>query len=76
MVRSLLSGVRRWGQRIEEKTMSERDYLVKEEALRRRSEPKGDHELHAALERMREATPTTGGSSTACTSRATPTAPS
>ena len=28
MVRSLPSGVRRWGQRIEEKTMSERDYLV------------------------------------------------
>lgn len=39
MVRSLPSGVRRWGQRIEEKTMSESDYLAKEEALRRRSEP-------------------------------------
>jgi hypothetical protein len=33
--------------------MSERDYLAKEEALRRLSEPKGDHELHTALERMR-----------------------
>ena len=44
MVRSLPSGVRRWGQRIEEKTMSERDYLANggggggsfEEALRAR----------------------------------------
>jgi hypothetical protein len=36
-----------------EKTMSERDYLAKEEALRRLSEHKGDHQLHAALERMR-----------------------
>ena len=33
--------------------MSERDYLAKEEALMRLSEPQGDHELHAALERMR-----------------------
>jgi hypothetical protein len=33
--------------------MSERDYLAKEEALRRLSEPEGDHELHATLERMR-----------------------
>jgi hypothetical protein len=33
--------------------MSERDYLAKEEALKRLSEPEGDHELHAALERMR-----------------------
>jgi hypothetical protein len=33
--------------------MSERDYLAKAEALRRLSEPEGDHELHAALERMR-----------------------
>jgi len=33
--------------------MSEHDYLAKEEALRRLSEPKGDHELHTALERMR-----------------------
>jgi EmrB/QacA subfamily drug resistance transporter len=37
----------------EEKTMSERDYLTKEEALRKLSQPEGDHELHAALERMR-----------------------
>src|SRR5918999_5566707 len=36
-----------------EVTMSERDYLAKEEALRRLSEPKGDHELRTALERMR-----------------------
>jgi hypothetical protein len=36
-----------------EKTMSERDYLAKEEALRRLSEPEGDHELHATLERMK-----------------------
>ena len=34
--------------------MTERDYLAKEEALRRLSEPEGDHELHAALGRMRE----------------------
>src|ERR687893_3316818 len=40
-----------------EVTMSERDYLAKEEALRRLSEPEGDHELHAALERMRESHP-------------------
>jgi hypothetical protein len=33
--------------------MSERDYLAKEEALRRLSEHEGDHELHTALERMR-----------------------
>ena len=33
--------------------MSERDYLAKEEALRRLSEFEGDHEPHAALERMR-----------------------
>jgi hypothetical protein len=37
-----------------EEHMSERDYyLAKEEALRRLSEPEGDHGLHAALERMR-----------------------
>ena len=30
-------------------TMSERDYLAKEEALRRLSKPEGDHELHTAL---------------------------
>ena len=34
-------------------TVSERDYLAKEEALRRLSEPEGDHELHTALERIR-----------------------
>lgn len=37
--------------------MTERDYLAKEEALRRLSEPEGDHELHAALERMKESHP-------------------
>jgi hypothetical protein len=36
-----------------EPPMSEREYLDKAEALRRLSEPGGDHELHAALERMR-----------------------
>jgi hypothetical protein len=40
-----------------EKIMAERDYLAKEEALRRLSEPEGDHELHAALGRMRESHP-------------------
>jgi hypothetical protein len=35
-------------------SMSEREYLDKAEALRRLSEPGGDHQLHAALERMRE----------------------
>ena len=34
--------------------MSEHDYLAKEEeTLRRLSEPEGDHELHATLERMK-----------------------
>jgi hypothetical protein len=33
--------------------MSEREYLDKAEALRRLSEPEGDHEMHTALERMR-----------------------
>ena len=33
--------------------MSMSDYLAKEEALRRLSEPEGDEELHAALEHMR-----------------------
>ena len=33
--------------------MSEGDDPAKEEALRRLSEPEGDHELHTALERMR-----------------------
>jgi hypothetical protein len=33
--------------------MSERDYLAKEEAVRRLSKPEGDHELHSVLERMR-----------------------
>jgi hypothetical protein len=33
--------------------VSEGDNPAKEEALRRLSEPEGDHELHTALERMR-----------------------
>jgi hypothetical protein len=37
--------------------LSERDYLAKGEALRRLSEPEGDHELHAALASMRESHP-------------------
>ena len=37
--------------------MGERDYLAKEEALKRLSEPEGDHELHATLERMRVSHP-------------------
>jgi hypothetical protein len=36
------------------KSMSERDYLAKEEALKRLSEPEGDHELYTALEHMKE----------------------
>jgi hypothetical protein len=42
------------GQRKGEKIVSERENPAKkEEALRRLSEPEGDHELHTALERMR-----------------------
>jgi hypothetical protein len=33
--------------------MGEGDYPAKEEALKRLSEPEGDHELHSVLERMR-----------------------
>ena len=36
-----------------EKIISERENLAKEEALKRLSEPEGDHELHSELERMR-----------------------
>jgi hypothetical protein len=46
-----------WDPEGREKTVTERDYLAKEEALRRLSEPEGDHELHATLERMRESHP-------------------
>src|SRR3712207_1981963 len=54
--------------------MSERDYQAKEEeCLRRLSEPEGDHELHAALERMRVEYPTFVRCSTGCTSRMMPT---
>jgi hypothetical protein len=41
------------GQR-KEKTMEEGDHPAKEEALRRLSEPEGDHELHSVLGRMKE----------------------
>ena len=34
--------------------MSEGDQAAQQEAKRRRSEPEGDHELHSALERMKE----------------------
>ena len=33
--------------------MREGDHPAKEEALRRLSEPEGDHELHSVLERMK-----------------------
>jgi hypothetical protein len=47
-------GRRSNGHRRERITVSEReDTVKKEEALRRLSEPEGDHELHTALERMR-----------------------
>jgi hypothetical protein len=55
--------------------VSERENPAKkeEEALRRLSEPEGDHELHTALERMRLVTRTYGGYSTGCTSPTMPT---
>jgi len=34
--------------------MSEGDQSAREEARRRLSDPEGDHELHSALERLRE----------------------
>ena len=34
--------------------MGEGDHPAKEEALRRLSEPEGDHELHSVLEHMKE----------------------
>jgi len=49
----LWNGGRREKNEGRERTMSEREYLAREEALRRLSESEGDHELHAALERMR-----------------------
>ena len=33
--------------------MGERDYVARAEALKRLSEPEGDHELHSVLERMK-----------------------
>jgi hypothetical protein len=42
-----------WIGRGMEKTVGERDYVAKEEALKRLSEPEGDHELNSVLERMR-----------------------
>jgi hypothetical protein len=53
--------------------MSERDYLAKEEALKRLSGPEGDHELHTALERMDTLiSRTCGRCSTGYTSHTTP----
>jgi hypothetical protein len=48
-------GRRRNGQARERRTVSEREDSAKkkDEALRRLSEPEGDHELHTALEHMR-----------------------
>ena len=34
--------------------MSEGDHAARQEAKRRLSEPEGDHDLHSALERMKE----------------------
>jgi hypothetical protein len=42
-----------WTDQEKEKTMSERDYLAREDALKRLSEPEDDHELHTVLERIR-----------------------
>jgi hypothetical protein len=57
--------------------MSERDYLDKEEALKRLSEPEGDHEIHTALERMKEDHPHLWEVlHRLCTSHTTPTPPS
>jgi hypothetical protein len=54
--------------------MSERNFLAKEEALKRLSEPEGDHQLHAALERMDTLiTRTCGRCSTGYTSHTTQT---
>jgi hypothetical protein len=43
-----------WNCEGKEKAMGERDYLAKEEGLKRLYEPVGDHELHTALEHMKE----------------------
>jgi hypothetical protein len=43
-----------WNCEGKEKAMGERDYLAKEEGLKRLYEPVGDHELHTAVERMKE----------------------
>jgi hypothetical protein len=40
--------------RREKKTVSEGDHEARQEAKRRLSEPEGDHELHSAMERMKE----------------------
>jgi len=57
--------------------MSDSDYPAREEALRRLSEPEGDHELHSALERMRVDQPHLWEVlHRLCTSHTTPTPPS
>jgi hypothetical protein len=43
-----------WSDQGKERIMSEREYPDKGEALKRLSEPEGDHELHTTLERMKE----------------------
>ena len=42
-----------WTDQGKERTISERDYLAREDAVKRLSEPEGDHELHTVLERIR-----------------------
>jgi hypothetical protein len=46
-----------WSDQGKERIMSEREYPDKGEALKRLSEPEGDHELHTTLERMKERHP-------------------
>jgi hypothetical protein len=43
-----------WISQGREKTVTESDDSAKQEALKRLFEPEGDHELHSALERMKE----------------------
>ena len=51
--------------------MGEGDHPAKEEALKRLSEPEGEHELHSVLERLR-VYPPFGRRSTGCTSQTKP----
>jgi hypothetical protein len=52
--------------------MGEGDHPAKEQALKRLSEPEGDHELHSVLERMRVHHPHLWERSTGCTSHTEP----